>query len=117
MNGTRNWRLLGKITALVVICFVCLPAHAKYGGGSGTSNDPYLIYDANQMNAIGADQNDWDKHFILMADIDVAQFDGEDGREQFNMIGEHYYDEGWVKNPFLGVFDGNDHVIANFIYK
>lgn len=43
----------------------------KYGGGTGEPNDPYLIYTAEQMNAIGAKPNDWDKHFKLMADIDL----------------------------------------------
>ncbi len=61
------------------------------------------------MQAIGADANDWDKHFMLMADIDLSQFDGRDGREKFNVIGEY-------ANPFTGVFDGNDHTISNFTY-
>lgn len=42
MSGTRFSSLLGKIT-VVVICFFCLPAKAKYGGGTGEPNDPYLI--------------------------------------------------------------------------
>jgi len=99
-------KLLGKITVLFVLCCCGLSAQAKYGGGSGTSNDPYLIYDANQMNAIGADQNDWDKHFKLMADVDLSGYTGT----HFNIIGINYY------NPFTGVFDGNGHTISNFMY-
>jgi hypothetical protein len=102
--------LLGKITVLFVICCCCLPAQAKYGGGSGTQEDPYLIYTAEQMNAIGADANDWDKCFKLMADIDLSGFDGT----EFNIIG--YY-VSWDDNkPFTGVFDGNGHIISNFTY-
>jgi hypothetical protein len=82
-------------------------AVGKYGGGSGTEEDPYLISDANHMQAIGADANDWDKHFKLMADIDLSYYDGQDGRPQFNMIADY-------PNNFVGVFDGNGHVIRNF---
>jgi hypothetical protein len=110
MSGTRKSNLLGKITVLFVICCCCLPAQGKYGGGTGGPNDPYLIYDANQMNAIGADSNDWDKHFKLMADIDLGQFDGKEGREKFNVIGDSI-------KAFTGVFDGNDHTISNFTYN
>jgi len=35
------------------------PAEAQYGGGSGTAEEQYLICTAEQMNAIGADENDW----------------------------------------------------------
>jgi len=101
MSQTRNSRLFGKITVFFVICFFVLPAQAKYGGGTGEPNDPYLIFDANQMNAIGADANDWDKHFLLCADIDLSGFTGT----SFNIIGN-----------FTGVFDGNGHTISNFTY-
>ena len=94
MCEMRNSCLLGKITVLVVICCFCLPAQAKYGGGTGEPDDPYLIYDANQMNAIGVDSNDWDKNFVLIADINLSGFTGT----RFNII--------W---NFTGVFDGNGH--------
>ena len=115
MFETRISSLLGKITVLFVICCFSLPAHAKYGGGTGTPGDPYQIRDANDMQSIGADSNDWDKHFILMADIDLGQFDGKDGRDEFNVVGEYYYDGGWVEHPFTGVFAGNGHTISNFV--
>jgi hypothetical protein len=81
------------------------PAAAKYGGGSGTVEAPYLIYTAEQMNAIGANPNDWDKHFKLMADIDLAAYTGT----AFNIIGHEKRGE-----PFTGVFDGNGHTISHF---
>jgi len=84
--------------------------HAKYGGGTGDPNDPYLIYTAEQMNAIGANPDDWNKHFKLMADIDLSAYTGTD----FNIIG-YYVD--WVDyKQFSGVFDGNGHTISNFSY-
>jgi hypothetical protein len=78
----------------------------KYGGGSGHPNDPYLIYTAEQMNTIGACQRDWDKHFKLMADIDLSGYTGI----SFNIIGN-----AW-DNAFTGVFDGDGHTISNFTY-
>jgi len=81
--------------------------HAKYGGGSGTAKDPYLIYTAEQMNTIGADMDDWDKHFKLMADIDLSIYSGTD----FNIIGYGLFP------AFTGVFDGNGHTISNFTYS
>jgi len=80
--------------------------HAKYGGGSGTAENPYLIYTAEQMNTIGAESNDWDRHFKLMADIDLSGYSGTD----FNIIGIGR------RNAFTGVFDGNGHTISNFSY-
>jgi hypothetical protein len=79
----------------------------KYGGGLGDGNYPYLIYDANQMNAIGANPNDWDKDFELMADIDLSAYTGT----SFNIIGS-----GPPPNSFAGVFDGDGHTISNFTY-
>ncbi|MHC4098203.1 MAG: GLUG motif-containing protein [Planctomycetota bacterium] len=61
---------------LCVLCFSISPVQAKYGGGYGGPYNPYLIYTAEQMNAIGADANDWDKHFKLMADIDLSGYTG-----------------------------------------
>jgi hypothetical protein len=73
--------------------------------GAGTENDPYLIYTAEQMNKIGLYEEDWDKHFKLMADIDLSSYTGTD----FNIIGIDW-------RPFRGVFDGNGHTISNFTY-
>jgi hypothetical protein len=78
-----------------------------YGGGTGEPNDPYLIYTSAQMNAIGAIPNDWDRHFRLMADIDLSAYTGT----RFNIIGLD------IDHCFTGVFDGNGHTISNFTYS
>jgi len=78
----------------------------KYGGGRGTSGEPYLICTAEQMNAIGADSNDWDKHFKLTEDIDLNDYDWQN---PFKMIGDS-------TTQFTGVFDGNGRKIYNFSY-
>ncbi len=100
-----------------MLFLITAPAQAQYGGGTGEPNDPYLIYDANQMNAIGADSNDWDKHFKLMADIDLSEYTGT----EFNIIGTGHFECTmicwFVGTPFTGVFDGNGHTISNFTYQ
>ena len=91
-----------KITQLLLlylaVCLFALPAYAQYEGGTGTANDPYLIYTAEQMNEIGANSGDWTKQFKLMANIDMNDIAGTD----FNII-----------ETFSGIFDGNDCTISN----
>jgi len=90
-------------------------AQLKYNGGTGEPNDPYQIATAEQMNAIGADPNDWDKHFQLTADIDLGVYDGN----EFNLIGA--YDSSTRnearRGGFCGVFDGNGYAISNFTWR
>jgi len=74
-----------------------------YSGGTGEPNDPYLIVTAEDMNEIGADSNDWDKHFLMVVDINLADYNGT----EFNIIGDFGI-------RFKGVFDGNDHKVWNF---
>lgn len=71
----------------------------EYGGGSGTVDDPYLIYDAEALTLIGSYPQDIEKNFKLMADIDMQGVD-------FRGIGYGF--------GFGGVFDGNGHVIRNY---
>jgi hypothetical protein len=101
-----DYRILGTIFLVVAFCLVSVPAQAKYGGGTGEPNEPYLIYTAEQMNEIGLHEEDWQKHFKLMSDIDLSSYTGT----SFNLIGTSH-------NLFWGVFDGNDHTILNFTYK
>jgi hypothetical protein len=95
---------------LIAVCLLSFPAKAQYGGGTGEPNNPYLIYTAEQMNTIGAEPDDWDKHFTLMADINLGSYTGTD----FNIIG-YWIDWSSPDNrPFAGVFDGNGYTISNF---
>ena len=109
MTMARNSRVVWVIPLLVTIFSLSLPAYAKYGGGTGEPNDPYLIYTAGQMNEIGLNKEDWDKHFKLMEDIDLGSFTGT----SYNIIGG----EGEWDTPFTGVFDGNNKIISNFNYS
>jgi len=78
----------------------------SYCGGNGTEEDPYLICTPEEMNEIGANYEDWDKHFKLMNDIDLGIYTGD----SFNIIGS-------VVTKFTGVFDGNGKKIYNFTYS
>ncbi|MHC5060337.1 MAG: GLUG motif-containing protein [Planctomycetota bacterium] len=97
--------------SLVIILAISLPARGAPWDGNGTAEFPYLIYDTDEMQAIGGNSDYWSSHFKLMADIDLSAYTGT----QFNMIGyyNHYKDE----KVFRGQFDGNGHVIRNFNYS
>ena len=51
MAIARITRTSGAITLLITIFSLCLPAYAKYSGGTGESNDPYKIATAGEDNA------------------------------------------------------------------
>jgi len=101
----RRRELSTVLTVCVALMALCGPAHAQYGGGTGDPNNPYLIHTAEQMNAIGANPDDWDKHFKLMADIDLSAYTGT----EFNIIGRITIRGA---RSFAGVFDGNDPVVV-----
>ncbi len=104
---TEEIRLTTLLSGWVIIYGFGLPAGAQYGGGAGGPGDPYLIYTAEQMNRIGARTNDLDKHFKLMADIDLSIYVGM----QFRIIGTR------SSTAFRGVFDGNGKRIRNLTYS
>lgn len=109
MESRRN---LKKCMAMAILLVVSSWVYvgAAYGqpwDGNGVEGDPYQIWTAEDMQAIGADSNYWDAHFKLMADIDLAAYTGT----EFNIIGY-----SWDK-AFTGVFDGNGNKIYNFTYR
>jgi len=105
MGFSMVYDMLGGMNAWRWETELCVEADIKYGGGTGTQNDPFLIRTAEQMNAIGASQSDWDKHFQLRVDIDLSEY----ADDAYNIIGT-----GPSNESFRGVFDGNDHKIFNF---
>jgi hypothetical protein len=81
-----------------------------YYGGHGTQENPYEIWTAGQMNEIGANPNDWDAHFVLMNDINMADYTYTTALIAPVIFEEDSVDFGPVI-PFTGVFDGNSHTI------
>jgi hypothetical protein len=87
---------------LLIVAQSAWVAHARdFAGGEGTAVNPFQIASAKQLVALSADPNLWDKHFILIRDIDMASVEPN----AFNPIGG--------TGRFVGVFDGKRHVIAH----
>ncbi len=98
---------------------------ATYSGGDGSDNDPYQIANANDLIKLSNHSEDWDKHFILTADITFdaneksVDWDGDgttnngsnwdadsDDQKGFSPIGH-------VDDNFTGNFNGQKHKISN----
>ena len=84
----------------------------QYGGGSGSVDDPYQIFTAEQFNMIGTLTCDWDKCFLLMANIDLSVIDDNERRD----IGEYDEYSQLGRVAFRGQFNGNGHTISNYRY-
>jgi len=59
MATAKNSRVLRPITLIITICLLGFPAYAKYGG-TGESDDPYLIYAAEMQTASTFLDAGWD---------------------------------------------------------
>jgi hypothetical protein len=84
--------------------------HAKYGGGTGEPNDPYLIYTAEHLNTLGTEPSDYDKHFKLIADINLAGYAYDSAVIAPDLGGDGFTFPG---TSFTGVFDGNGHAVSH----
>ena len=104
----------GLILVLTVVVGLAgaVSAGTYSGGGNGSAEKPYRISTPADMNNIGAHPNDWDKHFVLTNNIDLAAYTST----QFSIIGRYYGYRNPNNKPFTGVFDGNNHTIGNFTY-
>jgi hypothetical protein len=74
-----------------------------YAGGTGEPNDPFRISTAEHLTAIGYRVEDYDKCFVLEADLDLSKVDPN----TIVPIGDTIH-------PFTGIFDGRNHVIRGF---
>ncbi|MBN2021014.1 MAG: hypothetical protein JW749_12420 [Sedimentisphaerales bacterium] len=104
-----------SLFAIFVITVISISAQAKYSGGAGTSDDPYQIASADDLLALGADTNDYNKCFIQTNDIDLDP----------NLSGKKVFTTAVIapdtsnSSPdfqgaaFNGVFDGTGHKISN----
>ena len=108
------------ILAVVTSCLACPRtslAGAKYSGGTGDSNDPYQIANVTDLLTLANDVNDYNKCFILTADIDLAPClpDGQVFTTAViaRDIEQQQFDNPFDGNAFTGVFDGAGHRIIN----
>ena len=79
------------------------------GSGNGTENDPYLIFNENQLAQVSNFLNQEGVVFKLMKDLDLS-----------NWIAENNPNQGWVpigvaSTPFKGKFYGNNHKISGLM--
>ena len=95
---------------LIWALFLCSlsTAFAQFSGsGSGTEDDPYLIFNAEQLSQMRNFLGRRDVYFKLMSDIDLS-----------NWIEENNPEQGWLPigvrlSKFQGILDGNGHRISN----
>ncbi len=85
----------------------------KYAGGTGEPNNPYQITTAEDLINLGETTEDYDKHFILTADIDLDP--NLPGRKIFyRAVIAPAKNRGW--NPsFSGIFDGGNYEISGLV--
>jgi The GLUG motif len=90
---------------------------AELLSGTGTEETPYLIHTADELRLIGLFPCDWDKHFALAADIDLApnlpRGKVFDAAVIACDIGQSDWDFPGI--PFSGVFDGDGHTISHLV--
>ena len=102
---------------IVITCLALqsLASSVEFAGGTGDPSDPYQIATAEQLVAVGSDPNLLDRHFVLVADIDMDP-DLPSGRVFTNALaGQDEGDgvSGHSGASFTGVLDGGGHAIAN----
>ena len=97
-----------RLLTLAAMFLCCMTtSFAQYSGsGNGTEDDPYLIYNENQLSQVSNFLNQEGVVFKLMKDLDLT-----------NWIVENNPSQGWLpigveSTPFKGVFYGNNHKIT-----
>lgn len=102
-----------KIACLLVCFAFFVPASVwSFSGGDGTSGNPWQIATVEDLSEIRnyLGPGHADKHFILMADIDldVAPYNANEG---WLPIGDNSTSSDDTR--FFGTFDGDGHSISN----
>ena len=110
---TKTFLLSGKCMLVLLaaaIMALCMPqklmAQSFSGSGSGTENDPYLIYNPIHLNEVHNFINQEGVVFKLMQDVDLTTW-----------IADNTPTNGWLPigtqaEPFKGVFLGNGKSIS-----
>ena len=102
----------GMVIFLAVMVFVggTALAEGEFAGGEGTEEEPWLIGTAEQLATV-SEAVYLDNHYILMNDIDLADYLSEDGDGWSDGAG--WQPIGTSGTPFTGTFDGNGHSVEN----
>ncbi len=93
---------VGMVMSGMVVSLLSTGAYAAlYDGGAGTPGDPYQIGTVADWTTLADETGDWDKHFILVRDIDFAD-------AEMKPIGTSSL-------PFTGLFNGDGHATHNVL--
>jgi hypothetical protein len=100
-----------KYILLIILSasFLPCPAFAKYSGGTGEPNTPYLISTPEDMNAVGANPADWGSRFLLTNDINMASYTYTTAL----ITPDTSSSSGFQGTKFTGVFDGAGFKVTN----
>ena len=60
------------LIVVLVLLTTTIDVKAQYSGGTGEPNAPYQIATAADLILLGETPDDYDKHFILTADINLV---------------------------------------------
>lgn len=88
-----------SVFAAIIVSLNVTALAAAFAGGTGEPNNPYQIATAEQLISIGSDPNLLDKHFVLVADIDL-----DPNISPSYAFGKAVIGNYWVR--FTGLFDG-----------
>ena len=94
--------ILSKLLLIAVILSRSVLLFGQFAGGNGTANNPYLIANVTQLQAIRNAPNS--AHFKLINDIDATATSTWNSGQGFNPI-------GWLG----GTIDGNGFTISNLV--
>jgi hypothetical protein len=103
------------ILFLLVITAGSIPALAKYSGGTGEPNTPYQIANVADLMTLANDTNDYNKCFIMTADVNLQGQVFNTAIIAPNIGGDPcFIGAPFTGTFFTGTFDGNGHKITNF---
>lgn len=113
VRATGGLRIVRSVVILLGPCLAGVTARGSYSGGDGRVETPYRIATAQDIIHLSDTPADWDKHFVLVSDIDLAP--GPTGGQGFDraVIAPDNSDdtEGFQGPTFAGTFNGDGHVI------
>ena len=98
------------IISLIALFFFNRSSEAQYSDGTGEANNPYQIASADDLILLGESPDDYDKNFILTADIDLS---GHAFTAAVIASDPNASNDMFDGTAFTGVFDGNGHKIIN----
>ena len=106
----KKYYLFRALLLILISLMSVLPSKAQFSGsGSGTENDPYLIFNETQLAQVSNFLNQDSVVFRLMKDLDLTAWITENNPRQ-----------GWLpigveSMPFMGKFLGNNHKISGLM--